>query len=194
MNIFVLDENPRTSAEMMCDKHVVKMIIESAQMLSTVHRYVDGDEFISISKNGRRIKRWSHHTDTPDSRIRLHKSVMLNHPCTVWTRETTANYSWLAAHALALCDEYEDRYNREHATRNLVEWLVANYPKNVFGIHRTPFAQAMPDEYKVVGNAVAAYRAYYLGEKRRFAKWKNGNVPNWYMEGLTKDEDVVQYA
>ena len=194
MNIFVLDENPVTSAKMMCDKHVVKMIVESAQMLSTAHRYVDGDEFVSISRNGRRIKRWSHHTDTPDSRIRLHKSVMLNHPCPSWTRETAGNYAWLASHALALCDEYENRYEREHATRNLVEWLVEHYPKKVFGFHRTPFAQAMPDEYKVVGDAVAAYRAYYLGEKSRFAKWKNGNIPNWYREGLTKDENVVQYA
>jgi hypothetical protein len=194
MNIFVLDESPRISAEMMCDKHVVKMIIESAQMLSTSHRYVDGDEFISYSKNGRRIKRWSHYTDTPDSKVRLHKSVMLNHPCTIWTRETAANYAWLAAHALALCDEYECRYNRTHATRGLIEWLVTNYPEKVYGLHRTAFAQAMPDEYKVTGDAVAAYRAYYLGEKRRFAKWKNGNVPNWYAEGLTKDVDVVQYA
>ena len=194
MNIFVLDESPRISAEMMCDKHVVKMIIESAQMLSTSHRYVDGDEFISYSKNGRRIKRWSHYTDTPDSKVRLHKSVMLNHPCTIWTRETAANYAWLAAHALALCDEYECRYNRTHATRGLIEWLVTNYPEKVYGLHRTPFAQAMPDEYKVTGDAVAAYRAYYLGEKRHFAKWKNGNIPNWYTEGLTKDVDVVQYA
>lgn len=186
MNIFVLDEDPRTSAEMMCDKHVVKMIIESAQMLSTVHRYVDGDEFISYTKAGRKIKRWAHYTDDVNSSIRLHKSVMLNHPCTIWTRQTAANYAWLACHALALCDEYEHRYEREHATRPLVEWLVDHYPKNgVYGIMLTPFAQAMPDQYKVPGDAVAAYRAYYLGEKQRFAKWKNRQIPNWYQEGLT---------
>ena len=74
MNIFVLDEDPRVSAEMVCDKHVVKMIIESAQMLSTVHRYVDGDEFISYTKAGRKIKRWAHYTDDMKSPIRLHKS------------------------------------------------------------------------------------------------------------------------
>ena len=83
MNIFVLDKDPKISAEMMCDKHVVKMIVESAQMLSTVHRYMDGHEYISYSKNGRRIKRWSHETDLANSEMKLFKSVMLNHPCTI---------------------------------------------------------------------------------------------------------------
>ncbi len=181
MNIFVLDKNPKTSANLMCDKHVVKMIVESAQMLSTVHRYLDGDEFISYSKNGRRIKRWTHDTDVPDSKIRLFKSVMLNHPCTIWTRESLGNYCWLASHALELCREYTYRYGRIHKTEGLVNWFIYNYPKQLYGFHLTDFAQAMPDEYKVTGDAVAAYQAYYRGEKAGFAKWTNREIPEWFL-------------
>lgn len=176
MNIFVLDSDPKLAAQMMCDKHVVKMIVESAQLLSTVHRFLDGDEYISISKNGRRIKRWSH----PKGNF-LYKSVMLNHPCTIWTRESVYNYSWLAAHAYSLCDEYHHRYEKVHSTRPLIEWLRTNPPKNIPWVARTPYAQAMPDQYKVPGNAVAAYRAYYIGEKKRFAKWAYTKTPEWFL-------------
>tara|TARA_Y100001937_G_scaffold105596_1_gene146579 strand:+ start:959 stop:1525 length:567 start_codon:yes stop_codon:yes gene_type:complete len=180
MNIFVLDKDPQVSAQMMCDKHVVKMIVESAQMLSTVHRYLDGDEFISISKNGRRIKRWTHDTDDINSDIRLFKSVMLNHPCTIWTRQSLGNYCWLASHALHLCREYTHRYNREHKTEGLVNWFVDNYPQNLHGFHLTEFAQAMPEEYKVSKDAPLAYQKYYIGEKKRFAKWTNRSIPDWW--------------
>lgn len=180
MNIFVLDENPRTSAEMMCNKHVVKMIVESAQMLSTVHRYLDGHEYISISKNKRRIKRWSHDTDTNNSETRLFKSVMLNHPCTIWARESTGNYAWLASHAISLCYEYTHRYDKIHKTEDLCEWFLSNYPSTLRGFHLTPFAQAMPDEYKNA-DPVEAYRAYYRGEKASFAKWTSRNIPEWFL-------------
>tara|TARA_R110000851_G_scaffold161377_2_gene305052 strand:- start:1570 stop:2133 length:564 start_codon:yes stop_codon:yes gene_type:complete len=180
LNIFVLDENPRTSAEMMCNKHVVKMIVESAQMLSTVHRYLDGHEYISISKNKRRIKRWSHDTDTNNSETRLFKSVMLNHPCTIWARESTGNYAWLASHAISLCYEYTHRYDKIHKTEDLCRWFLSNYPSTLRGFHLTPFAQAMPDEYKNA-DPVEAYRAYYRGEKASFAKWTSRNVPEWFL-------------
>ena len=188
MNIFVLDKDPKISAEMMCDKHVVKMIVESAQMLSTVHRYLDGNEYISYSKNGRRIKRWSHETDRADSEMKLFKSVMLNHPCTIWTRESLGNYCWLSCHALNLCYEYTSRYNREHKTEGLIKWFMKNYPKKLYGFHLTEFPQAMPDEYKVEGNAPKAYRNYYMGEKSGFAKWTNRLAPDWW--SITEDVSV----
>lgn len=180
MNIFVLDNDPRVSAQMMCDKHVVKMIVESAQMLSTVHRYIDGNEYKDRGKRGQLIRRWDHYTD-PDNDIQLHKAVMINHPCTIWARQSAGNYAWLASHAIALCDEYEHRYEREHANRGLIEWLNTHYPiGGVFGMHLTPFAQAMPDQYKVEDNAVQAYRNYYIGEKSGFAKWTNRQIPSWF--------------
>jgi hypothetical protein len=180
MNIFVLDNNPVKSAQMMCDKHVVKMIVESAQMLSTVHRYIDGYEYKDRGKRGQLIRRWEHYTDR-NNVIRLHKAVMINHPCTIWARQTAGNYAWLASHAIALCNEYEHRYKRKHANRGLIEWMSTHYPiEGVVGLHLTPFAQAMPDQYKVEGDAVHAYRNYYIGEKSGFAKWTNREIPEWF--------------
>ena len=191
MNIFVLDENPEIAAEMQCDKHVVKMIIESAQMLSSAHRYLDGDEFISISKNGRKIKRWCHWTDdgNPIS-PKLYKSIMINHPCTIWTYKTKTNYFWHAEHAMTLCYEYTHRYGKTHASEEVIDWCYRYAPNNIPDGPLTPFAQAMPDEYKHK-NAVEAYHAYYRGEKARFAKWTKRNIPEWF---LTKDKTMVQSA
>ena len=109
MNIFVLDEDPKVAARMQCDKHVVKMIVESAQMLCTTHRYLDGKEWIDRSKNGRKITRWDHWSDYADACYRpmLYKSVMLNHPCTIWTCKSLDNYDWHVEHALELCAEYD---------------------------------------------------------------------------------------
>jgi len=175
MNIFVLDNDPAVSARMMCDKHVVKMIVETAQMLSTVHRYLDGQQYIDVSANNRRIKRWNHpvHDQT------LYKSVMVNHPCTVWARTSHMNYHWLAQHGMALCHEYDHRYNNYHMTTRLMRWLLIVPPKNIPRGKMTPFAQAMPDQYKSQ-NAVEAYRNYYLGEKAGFAKWTNREIPEWF--------------
>lgn len=189
MNIFILDKDPVIAAQMQCDKHVVKMIVESAQMLSTVHRYLDGDEFISISKNGRKIKRWCHWTDTVPP-IHLYKSVMINHPCTIWSWRSLDNYIWHCEHSLALCAEYTHRYGKIHKTQRILEWCDVNYPYNLYSRGLTEFAQAMPDEYKDP-DPVKAYRAYYLGEKTTFAKWTKRNIPEWF---LTKGTTMVQSA
>jgi hypothetical protein len=176
MNIFVLDNDPVKSAQMMCDKHVVKMIVETAQMLSTVHRYLDGQQYIDVSANNRRIKRWNH----PNHDQFLYKSVMLNHPCTVWARTSHMNYNWLAVHGTALCNEYEHRYKSIHLTTPLMMWLRTHQPSNIAHGDLTQFAQAMPDQYRVEGDAVQAYRNYYIGEKAGFAKWTNREIPEWF--------------
>jgi hypothetical protein len=201
MNIFILDENPVKAAKMQCDKHVVKMIIESAQMLCTTHRYLDGKEWIDYSKNGRKITRWDHWTDPPmesSNRPMLYKSVMINHPCTIWTCESWDNYYWHVEHALELCAEYTRRYRKVHATEKIIRWCKKYAPRNrrsrsnsFFGKGLTPFAQAMPDHYKVSGDAVQAYRNYYIGDKARFAKWKESSlVPEWFSEGVLESEPI----
>jgi len=187
MNIFVLDEDPKVAARMQCDKHVVKMIVESAQMLCTTHRYLDGKEWIDRSKNGRKITRWDHWSDYADACYRpmLYKSVMLNHPCTIWTCKSLDNYDWHVEHALELCAEYDRRYRKIHATEKILRWCKKYSPRNSnrrqLSKGLTPFAQAMPDHYKVSGDAVQAYRNYYIGDKARFAKWKEPSlVPEWF--------------
>lgn len=188
VNIFALHDSPFQSAREMCDKHVVKMPVETAQMLSTVHRMLDGKPYVDYSKNGRRIQRWSHPTDEANSTL-LYRATMMNHPCTIWARETLGNYRWLADHGLALCDEYTRRYGRRHGSQSLIEWCQCYPPAGIPEDHRqTPFPQAMPDYCKVPNCAVSAYRQYYIMEKRRFATWKKpAQVPDWFSSGISQD-------
>ena len=184
MNIFVLSENPWLAAQQMCDKHVVKMPLETAQMLSTIHRVLDGTETIRLSKNGRRIKTWVH----PTQENFLYRSTMVNHPCTVWGRGNLANYLWLVDHGSALCGEYTRRYGRRHASEDILDWCQQNAPHGILDCFTmTPFAQAMPDYCKVPKNAVSAYRQYYLKEKKAIASWKHSEVPNWYLSENWED-------
>ena len=158
MNIFYLDTNPKQCAELHCDKHVVKMILEGCQMLSTVHSL-----------------------DTvQDNKITLYKPCFHNHPCTIWARASKSNYYWLANHTFELTNEYSSRYyGKIHKSTDMAYWFTQNAPSNLPNTICTDFAQAMPEQYKNV-DGVAAYRAYYLGEKARFAKWKLGNEPMWF--------------
>jgi len=143
MNIFVLDTDPQIAARFMCNKHVVKMILESAQMLC------------SAFENG----------EAP------YRRAYYNHPCTKWARESKANYEWLLAHAYELCDEYFLRYGKIHKSLDVIDWCDNHsHELNLPDIGLTTFAQAMPDEYKN-DDVVQAYRDYYNGEKAYFAKW-----------------------
>lgn len=110
MNIFVLDDSPVEAARLQCNAHVVKMIVESAQMLSTVHRMLDGVQTRKPSKSGKTMsKYWT----LPDEREDIfYKAVHMHHPCTVWTAESNNNYNWHYVHFVALCDEYTYRYGK----------------------------------------------------------------------------------
>ena len=158
MNIFYVHESPYRSATMLCDKHVVKMILESAQMLSTAHRVLDGDE-IADSKD-------------------LYKAVHKNHPCTIWTRSSSAHYGWLYEHMSCLMTEYERRYEKTHATYRL-HYPLYDLPHSIEHNEFSPPPQCMPDQYKVEGDTVQSYRNYYHGEKAYFAKWRL-KEPDWW--------------
>ena len=176
MNIFVIDEHPVRAARQMVDKHVVKMILEAGQMLSTSHRVLDGEEYYDRTKNNRRIKRWR----LSDEREgKLWKASFVGHPCTQWTMESRMNYRWHATHALALCREYTHRYEKIHNSQALIEYLFNREPLNIREGGLTKFAIAMPDQYKVECS-VESYRNYYRGEKAYFAKWKNRDTPVWW--------------
>lgn len=176
MNIFVLDERPELAASYACDKHVVKQILETAQLLSTAHHMLDGEDI--------RLK----------LKPLIYKSTHKNHPCSIWARENVANYSWLAIYGELLCFEYTRRYQKTHKTEKLMKMLSMYVPKNITTkpIKRTPFPQCMPDEYKN-DDVVEAYRAYYIGEKRSFARWKNGNIPEWYKRRLVVHNKQSEY-
>lgn len=160
MNIFYLDRNPKVAAEMHCDKHVVKMILESAQMLCTAHRVLDSDLY--ADKAG------------------LYKMVHKNHPSTIWTRSNDKHYKWLYSLMYYLMEEYTYRYGKHHATERLLEPLKL-VP---FFIDKGPFVdppQCMPD-YCKNEDTVTAYQTYYILQKLRFATWKHRAEPEWINE------------
>lgn len=160
MNIFYLDNNPVVAAKAMTDKHVVKMILESAQLLCTAHRVIDGDPVIQYSANGRRLTRYSH----PTLDDVLYKSTHINHPSGVWARESKANYLWLYEHFLALCAEYTHRYNKVHASYDKLGTILSTPPLAIASSPFTPIKLAMPVAYHL-SDPVKAYRYYYASEK-----------------------------
>lgn len=164
MNIFYLDKDPDRAARSMINKHVSKMIVESGQLLSTAHRYLDGTEALKLSKNNRRLKYWIH----PDLNLDevLYKSCFLNHPSGVWTRASADNYMWLYNHFIALGAEFKLRYKNDHLTITKLAQPLSVPPKNIPNIGFTEPAQAMPDEYKDK-NSLTAYHNYYKAEKLR---------------------------
>ena len=154
MNIFILDTGITLCAQYHCDRHVNKMILESVQILCT-----------ALNKRG---------FDTP------YKSTHPRHPCVLWADRSFDNFQWLAELTAALNREYRFRYetDRDHASMRVLG-EIQHYRYESRGL--TEFAQAMPDKYKVKGDAVAAYRAFYLGEKYRFARWTRRPAPDWWI-------------
>ena len=176
MNIFYLHKDPVKSAKMHCDKHVCKMIIEYAQMLSTAHRMLDGSEYISQKLTGRRLKRWKH----PNSNMEavLYKASHINHPSAQWVRESAIQYQYMYDMFVALCDEYTYRYGKVHMTDSKLRELLNELPRNIpLGDWRQP-PQAMPDDVKTECS-LEAYHKYYQVYKSGFAKWTNRPVPNF---------------
>ena len=152
MNIFILDYDVKKCAKYHVDKHVVKMILETAQLLCGVHWVVNSEAPYKLS----------------------HK----NHPCSIWTRESLTNYLYLCELGLELCYEYTYRYGKKHKSQQVIEWCIENKP-NIKDIGFTEPAKAMPDEYKVK-SVVESYRNYYREAKSGFANWKNREIPGWF--------------
>ena len=182
MNIFVLDRDPPTAAQYHCDKHICKMILESGQMLSTAH-WLGWKRMLKPPpmKNQRDLQAWLRDNVHKDLQP-LWKMTHVGHPCTQWTQRVWGNYMWHSRLGLALCNEYEKRYGREHKSHQYHRWLNRHIPPTFEGslpdpVGTTPFAVCMPDECKV-DDPVESYRNYYRMHKMRFAKWKN-NSPGW---------------
>lgn len=174
MNIFYLDSNPATCAEYHCDKHVVKMIVEYAQLLSTAHRVIDGNHCRGISKTGRKQSTFV----LPDDReFTLYRATHINHPSAVWVRESVDHYNWLYSLWINLMQEYTTRYSKQHATSRLINDLK-NAPTNLAASGFVDPPPCMPDYCKVTGDSVQSYRNYYNNEKAHFTKWKL-NKPLW---------------
>jgi len=178
MNIFYLDEDPTICAEMHCDKHVVKMIIEYAQLMSTAHRMLDGKHYID-SSSGRRIQRWRLPTAEMESVV--YKAGHVNHPSAIWVRENAVHYQYTYDLFTSLCDEYTLRYGKVHLTDSKLRDCLNILPNNIdLCAWRYP-PQCMPDDVKVKSNVVSAYHKYYAKYKKDIAKWTARPIP-YFME------------
>jgi hypothetical protein len=158
MNIFFLSSSTEEAARQHCDKHCVKMILETAQILTSVqHRYGN--------------------TST------TYKPTHVNHPSTKWAGDNDYHYIWLWKLGMSLCAEYTKRYGKVHKTQAIIEGELRHAPKDMPSLGWQAPPQCMPDEYKVEGGtneaAISAYRNYYRGEKAYMAKWKNTKQPEW---------------
>ncbi|MGM0444361.1 MAG: pyrimidine dimer DNA glycosylase/endonuclease V [Fibrobacterota bacterium] len=152
MNIFILDYNVDLCAQYHCDQHVVKMILESAQIACT-----------ALNLRG---------FSTP------YKSTHVKHPCVLWAKASFDNMQWLLRLAHALNREYRYRYDHDRDHRSMA--VIAEIEHMAFeSPGRTEFAQAMPEQYRIPGDALHAYRAYYIGEKLGFARWTKRDLPPW---------------
>jgi hypothetical protein len=176
MNIFYLDNDPKVCAEMHNDKHCIKMILEYAQLLSTAHRFLDGDAIVGLSPSGR--KRTTYVLNSALDSI-LYSATHINHPSAVWVRQSDANYAWLYRLFGALMDEYTHRYGKIHSCERLSQALSYR-PKNIPVGPFTEPTPAMPDEVKIPGDSIASYRNYYINNKSHLANWKKRSIPQWY--------------
>lgn len=152
MNIFILDDDIKKCSEYHCDQHVIKMILESVQILCT-----------ALYKRG---------YSAP------YKPTHQKHPCVLWAENSYDNFLWLKNLAKALNAEYKYRFDKtvDHKSIDVLKKISdVHYQKH--GL--TEFVQAMPDQYKVPGNPVLAYRKFYVGEKLGFARWTKRDIPLW---------------
>lgn len=152
MNFFYLDEDPIKCSEYMVDRHVVKMILEHCQLLSTSQHYFGIEP--------------------------LYKPTHVNHPCAVWVRESLTNYKMLIEFTKATCKEYTFRYEKTHACESVLYYCEHVIPE-IKDVGLTPIRLAMPD-YCKIGCAVDSYREYYRKEKQHIAFWKKRNKPDWW--------------
>lgn len=151
MNIFILDENPELASQYHVDKHIVKMPLETAQLLCTSHWLTGGEA--------------------------PYKPSHAKHPCNLWLLKSKKNYEWLVNFGLELCKEYTHRYKKYHKCEEIINWCKNNTP-NLPDVEKTEYPLAMPDVYKTQ-DAIQSYRNYYIFDKKHLHRWSNRNTPNW---------------
>lgn len=157
MNIFYLDTNPVNAARMLCDKHVVKMTLETAQILCTVRHGAE----------------WA-----------TYKPTHAKHPSVLWAGSSAYAYAWTAAHGIAIAAEYRKRYGKTHKSEPILRAAYNDTPELPAASEPPPLV--MPEIYRLAladpwVSAIRSYRAYYKGEKIGMAEWRKGTPePDWW--------------
>jgi hypothetical protein len=156
MNIFVLDKNITRCAEYHVDKHVVKMILESTQLLNNA--LIANDP----------------------SYVPVYRQTHKNHPCSLWSSKSRSNFDWLVDLSLALSEEYTYRYSKIHKCTSIIKQFKKSQSRlQIPDVGLTEFAKCMPDPYKV-DDPIESYRNYYRTDKAYIAKWSKRNIPVWW--------------
>lgn len=162
MNIFRLDKQPQACAQALCDQHVVKMTLETAQLLCGAHRYLDKDNIINQD---------------------MYKLTHINHQCSVWTRQSNNNYNWLYSYFIELCNEYTFRFGKIHKSDKKLRYVLHTTPQNIHIGYLTQMPFCMPEEYIDNNDLIQSYRDFYIEEKLPFGRWNNGrDKPLWIKE------------
>jgi len=174
MNLFYLDKDAKKCAEYHCDKHVVKMILETAQLLSTTHRVLDGKEYIKLSKNNRKLTYWKLFDERENI---LYQVFGVNHPVSLWIRKCSGNYKFALNLFIELNNEYEYRYNKIHKSKELLE-IISKVPYNISDGEMTSPSLAMPEIY-FDDDAVKSYRNYYKFDKKNILFYTKRSKPDW---------------
>lgn len=160
MNIFYTDKDPKVCAESLCDKHIPKMVLESAQLLC----------------------------NSLPAELTPYRRVHQSHPCSKWVGYSNKNYEWLLMHSVALCDEYEFRYGKVHKCLDIISYCYDNFHSIKFESeelteHALAIKKNVYPELLALNDTILAYRLYYFFDKKRFAKWNKGRLPpNWWLE------------
>lgn len=176
MNIFYLSHNVDECARYHVDKHVIKQIVEYAQILSTTHRVLDGKLYVDVS-SGRQYKRWMLFDEKENV---LYKSTHFNNPSVKWCRESQQNYYWLYNLFLRLIAEYYYRYKKVHACTKLIPYLGLA-PQNINWKLFTEPTPVMGAEYIIENNSLESYRNFYKYGKQHLHSWKNRPTPTWIL-------------
>jgi|TARA_Y100000015_G_C2395816_1_gene92734 hypothetical protein len=189
MNIFALSKDPKESARQMLDKHIVKMPTESCQMLHTNALFNEFVDRYGYEPSLKRLKEYHQEIEST-----LMKPAMLNHPSTIWARQSIHNTMWLFEHAITLCVEYTYRYGKVHGTHARILSTPIDYDGD--SKLATPVDVAMADIYRI-GNeygghcwefVIDSYRHYYLEGKWKFAEWRKDRMPNWWPKDHFKNK------
>jgi len=168
MNIFVTSNCSKLSAQALDNKRVVKMVLETAQLLSTAIFINSGAAYDN-----------------------LYKPTHLKHLCTIWTAETIGNWNWLFRHFVALCEEYSFRYNKQHASEKISPYLL-KHRTDIKSGSMTAFANCTRSEsikvdFKHITDTCAAYKQYLLAKwyhDKSPPKWTSREPPSWYNQNF----------
>jgi hypothetical protein len=190
MNIFVLHWKQRKAARWHVDSHVIKMLLETAQLLYTAHWVLYYPELrecksvIALSKAQKQLEVPEYMWSAPlceTSGEAGYRPCHISHPCQKWTRVCSGNYLWLSKLGLELAREFRFRFKKEHSCEKHINWLHENIPLTIRIFPRRGFAVAMDDKYKISSDPIECYRHFYKTSKkeRGLIKYTGRQVPHW---------------